>query len=309
MTFTPDSDAGTNAEADPANLCRQVREGSRTIVIVALIFLAVAFAWTSIRGPVYEATAFAEVNASADLATIEQKLRFPSLYEKVAGPGESAVDLAQRSRVKNPRNSRLIAVAVRDADPARAATSADAIIEGFIGFDRNDESASELRARIRAIEELSDDSSPVSPAALLDALNTHNDNVKKSAEQGDKAAQELALKKQQLLESRIEEFVKTRRPQLGLSPLPSRGGFDTESALETTIADLDELYAKRGELDARARRLEAGAGSGESTASVRLVERATPTAQPVSPGRLVICLGAVVLGAFSGVLLVLFRSS
>ncbi len=305
MTSTPNSDA----DGDLTRLCRQVRAGARTIVIVALIFLVAAIVWTSIRGPVYEATAYAEVAAPADIATIEQKLRFPTLYKKAAGSEEDARDLAQRTQVKTVRNSRLIAVTVRDADPVQAAASADAIIEGFIGLDPEKETAATLMARIQAINELSDGRSMASPEVLLEALRVHKDGIAESAKEGDKATTELALKKQQLIEARIEEYLKVRRPQLGLPALEKNDGFDPEAALETTIAELGELYAKRGELDARARELEASSSSEGGPDSVRLVERAMPPIRPVAPGVLIVCLGAIVLGGFCGALLVLLRTS
>jgi len=283
--------------------------GFGTIALVSVVFLVAAVVWVSIRGPVYEATAYAEVDAAADIATIEQKLRFPSLYAKVTDSAEAARDLAQRTRVKALRDSQLIAVTVSDGDPARAAASADGIVEGFIGADAPVESAEELRARIQAINELSDSSSSTSPAVLLEAWRIHDAGAKEAAQAGDDPAVELAEKKRQQLKSRIEEYLKSRRPQLGLPELEPHDDFDPESALETTITELGELYAKRGELDARARQLESGVSFEKPSAGVRLIEPATAPTQPGGPGALMVCLGAVVLGGFSGVLLVLLRTA
>ena len=307
MTSPPISAPDT--DGDLARLSRRLRAGTGTIAVVTLLFLGAAIAWVTVRGPVYEATAFAEVDAPADLVTIEQKLRFPSLYKKVAGSAEAARKLAERSRVKNLRNSRLIAVTVRDGDAAQAAGLADAIIEAYIDSDTDTETAAELRARIQVINELSDDGNQGSPAALLEALQVHKNGVEAAGREGDKAAAELAVKDRQLFESRVKDYLKMYRPQLGLAALDPQADFDPEATLKMTIAELGELYGQRGELDARARELEAGGGFSNRSTSLHLVEAATPPTQPAAPGALVICLSAIVLGGFCGALFVLLRSS
>lgn len=118
---------------DIPGLLHLVRGNIRLIAGCAIVFLIAAVGWTSYRGPVYQATAFLEVDDPREVATIAQKLRFPSVALQAAGDDETkARSLGRRSRVKVVRDSRLIAVTVRGKEKQECAKSADGLVAAFL---------------------------------------------------------------------------------------------------------------------------------------------------------------------------------
>lgn len=129
---------------DIPGLLHLARGNVRLIVGGAIIFFIVAVCWTSFRGPVYEATAFLEVDDSREVGTIAQKLRFPSVARLAAGDDEKkARSLARRTRVKVVRDSRLIAVTVRGEEKNECAKSADELVAAFLSLRKESDSGSE----------------------------------------------------------------------------------------------------------------------------------------------------------------------
>ena len=78
----------------------------RLIAAFSLGFLVVAVVGTLLRQPVYEATAFLEVEDEGEMATIQDRLKFPSLYRKACESDDAAHHLANRVRVRSSRGSR-----------------------------------------------------------------------------------------------------------------------------------------------------------------------------------------------------------
>jgi uncharacterized protein involved in exopolysaccharide biosynthesis len=136
----------TECEADVldiSGLLDLVRENIMVIACCAMAFFAAAVGWTSIRGPVYEATAFLEVDDSSEVATFAQKLRFPSVYLLASEKHEKeARSLQRRTHVKVIRGSRIIAITVRGGDSEESARSANGIAAAFLTIHRESDGES-----------------------------------------------------------------------------------------------------------------------------------------------------------------------
>lgn len=75
----------------PSDSCCSIR--LRPLIAGAALGLVGAVGWTLMSGPRYEATAYIETASEAGLPTLEEKLRFPSLYRQVTESDDAARDL------------------------------------------------------------------------------------------------------------------------------------------------------------------------------------------------------------------------
>jgi len=128
----------------------------RLIAGCAFAFLVAAIIGTVVRQPTYEATAYLEAADESDIATIQDRLRFPSLYQRIYEDPGAAQALANRVRVGAGRDSRIIGVTVSHNEPAIAAEEANAMADAFVGVQLEERAKlDELRKQLRKIPALS----------------------------------------------------------------------------------------------------------------------------------------------------------
>ncbi len=293
---------GTSPETDPASdagdlpdLCRLAMARFRLIALTAIAFVAVAVIVTTVRGPRYEATAFLEIDHLDEVPTVEEKLRFPSLYLRVAGnDAEAARTLRQRTRVKAARGSRLIAVTVTHGDPGTAAREADAIAGAFLHPTENEGPAE------TAIDPdtLPDPDAADSPESLAEAWRTQSAEFEKLSARYENDAEHPAVQgaaqRLEKLRGRLADQLAEWQRRLGLEP-----SIDPSADLGEQLRALVDRLAQ----------LRAGAGNaaGEKSATpaprgLRLVEPATVPLAPAGPRPALVWLAALALGAFTGFL-------
>ncbi len=257
MSPAPDHDACR----DLPDLCRVAVARFRLIALTAIAFAALAVVITSIRGRVHEATAFLEIDDPAEVTTIEEKLRFPSLYRRVT---ENAADLQQRTRVKARRGSRIIAVTVTHADAPTAAREADAVARAFL------EPADSL-----SVASLPEPDEADSPESLAKAWRAQSAEYEKLSARYDHDATHPAVKG---AAERLAAFRDRLTKQLA-------------------AYDADDTRP----LEARLETLIASRQPGPATApGARLVESATVPRDPAGPRPALVWLAALILGALAG---------
>ncbi|MCB1229926.1 MAG: hypothetical protein KDN19_06655 [Verrucomicrobiae bacterium] len=288
--MSQDPTAATDSCCALPDLCRLAMARLRLILLTAIAFAAVAVIVTTVRGPEYAASAYLEVDDLAEVPTIEEKLRFPSLYLEASGnDAEAARDLRQRTRVKAARGSRLIAVTVTHVDPAAAAREADAMAGVFLEPAAIREGATpEIDPAI-----LPDPDAADSPESLSEAWRTQSAEFEKLAARYDHDADHPAVKgaseRLEKLRSRIAGQVEEWRRRLGSEPANPELEIDEQlNALLLRISRIRE----GGETPSAA----------PSRDRVRLAESATVPLRPTGPPSAFLWLGALALGAFTGFL-------
>lgn len=233
-------------------------------------------AWTLLAGPTYEATTHIEVAAEAGLPTLEEKLQFLSVYREVTGDEEAAIDLKRRTRVKNRRGSRLIAVTVSHSEPAIAADEANRVAEAFLASLAEPHSSAAPP----------DPSAADSPESLAEAWATQLQEFEKLSAryENDATHPAVAGARQRLdaLGARITEQVTAWRARLGLGS-GSHPSSDPGSQLEALKSEI----AKMGKNVPF-----------PPSPACRLAEPAAIPLDPMGPGRFAVWLGSAVLGAF-----------
>jgi uncharacterized protein involved in exopolysaccharide biosynthesis len=248
----------------------------RPILAGSALGLVAAVAWSIFAGPTYEATAHIEVAVETGLPTLEEKLHFLSVYREVAGDDDAAIDLKQRTRVKNRRGSRLLGVTVSHQEPAVAADEANRIAGAFLA------SLVEPKSSVA----LPDPSAADSPESLAEAWTTQSAEFEKLSAryQNDAAHPAVAGARQRLdaLSARIVEQVAALRERLGLPAFA-----DQKSDPGSQLAALKSEIARLGK-----------AAPFPPSPACRLAEPAAVPLDPVGPGRVAIWLGGAVLGAF-----------
>lgn len=260
MSPAPDKDAC----CDLPDLCRVAIARFRLIAVTAVAFTALAVAITTIQGRAYEATAFLEIDDPAETATVEEKLRFPSLYRQVT---EDADALQQRTRVKARRGSRLIAVTVTHADAETAAREADAVARAFLQPDPTVSAPS-----------LPDPQEADSPESLAKAWRTQTAEFEKLSARYENDAAHPAVKgaaeRLAAFRDRLTQQLATYHPDDTL-PIEAR---------------LDALIDSRQ------------SGTAAPNTGARFAEAATVPREATGPRPPLVWLAALILGALAGFL-------
>lgn len=279
---------------DLLDLCRLAAARVRFIALTAIAFAAVAIIATTVRGPQYAATAFLEVDDLGEVPTIEEKLRFPSLYLEASGNhAEAARDLRQRTLIKAARGSRLIAVTVSNADPAAAAREADALAGVFL------EPAAIREGAVPEIDPaiLPDPKAADSPQSLSEAWRTQSAEFEKLAARYDHDADHPAVKgaseRLEKLRGRIAGQVEEWRRRLGFEA--SDPELEMDEQLNALLLRLSQI--REGD--------ESPPAAVATRDRVRLAESASVPLGPTGPRSVLIWIGALALGAFTGFLVAL----
>lgn len=266
---------------DAAGPCCPAVVTLRRLVLGAIAGLIIAAVATLLLGPTYEATAYLEAAPATALPTLEEKLRFPSLYRAAAESDEAARDLAQRTRVRVRRGSQLMAVIVSHSEPAQAAAEADRLAEVFLA------SVSPGPTRPRPAAALPDAAAADSPQSLSAAWTSQRAEFEKlAARYGNDAAHPAVVGARERLDglrSRILDQVATWRRDFGLAAAEIA---DPAEAVQRLLADLTGPVTP------------APADFPGPAVTLRLAEPASVPAEPVGPPRPVVWLGGAVLGAF-----------
>lgn len=290
-------DESPNPQAPDAGGCelpdffRLAAARIRLIALCAIGFAIVAVVVTTLRGPRYESSAFLEVDHLDEVPTIEEKLRFPSLYRAVTeDDAATARSLRQRTRIKAARGSRLIAITVSHADPEAAALEANSLADAFLQPGQDAEPANQI-----SLEALPDPEAADSPESLASAWKTQSAEFEKLSARYENDAEHPAVKgaaeRLAKLGDRIENQVAEWHRRTGLAPADP----DAE-----TGAQLVHLLARLAE----ARNSSSAPAKATSAApkGIRLAESAAPALEPVGPSPLFLWIGALALGAFTGFL-------
>lgn len=264
----------------------------RCLVIGAAVGLAAALIGTTILGPTYEATAFLEAADDSDLTTVEEKLRFPSLYREITENDEAARDLARRSRAKIRRGSRLIAVTVAHSEPEIAATEANRLVETFLATGSTAESTP-----APARPSLPDPAAADSPESLAEAWKVQSDEFGKLSQRyaNDSAHPAVVGARQRLdaLGKRIAERVADLRSQFGLPEEPAGDPGAALASLQAALSGSDPPPATKPRTDT---------GHFPLGPLLRIAEAAVAPAEPTGPGNTAIWLGGAAMGAFAALL-------
>lgn len=290
-------DESPNPQAADAGGCelpdfiRLARARIRLIALCAIGFAVVAVVVTTLRGPRYESSAFLEIEHLDEVPTIEEKLRFPSLYRAVSEDDAAAArSLRQRTRIKAARGSRLVAITVSHPDPEAAALEANALAEAFLQPEPAGEPASGI-----SLDALPDPEAADSPESLASAWKTQSAEFEKLSARYENDAEHPAVKgaaeRLAKLGDRIESQVAEWHRRTGLAPAES----DAD-----TGAQLDHLLGRIAE--ARNPAAAPPQTSEEAPKGIRLAESAAPALGPVGPSLLLLGIGALALGAFTGFL-------
>lgn len=287
----------------------------RLIGFTGLAFLILAAIATSIKGPTFEATAFLEIQDAAEIPTIEEKLRFPSLYRSLTESDDAARDLAQRTVVKNRRGSQLVAVMVRHHEPENAASEANAIADKFVDgqVDALHEAAEQLRAQTalasRVSAKAAEPDSLQSLAATWKSVSAELETLSKRYEnEASHPAVIGATERRDKVAQRIREQIDQPNLRETLDLDDPNESSDLGAQLDAIVNRLAEIQknaeasqSRLRELDAQAKRLE----TLPSEAPVSLAEAAVIPLSPAGPSRVMIWGAALVMGAFVGFLLAL----
>lgn len=301
------STSKTQAGGDPGlpDLFQVAAKQWRLISGFALAFLIIAVIGTVVRQPTYEATAYLEVADEADIATIQDRLRFPLLYQGIDEDPGAAQALANRVRVRASRGSRIISVTVSHNEPSIAAEEANAIVDAFIG-DELDQNAKldALRKQLEAVLALPHLEDADSPETLADLWRDQKAEVEKLADQytGDHPVISGARERTKILEQRMSDQFSEIREDLGL---PKAEDVEFSKQVEQLLSEMGAAREKGDQLSSELQRLTNRPGRGAG--NIMIVERATLPLQPAGVPSALIWLGALALGIFAGFLIALCR--
>lgn len=307
---------------DAASACCPAATRVLPALLGAFAGLILALAASLILGPTYEATAFLEAAPVSALPTLEEKLRFPSLYRAATDSADAARDLARRTRIRVRRGSQLLAVTVGHSEPARAAAEADRLAAAFLASLKPGAPATpstrpptpEAPPRPVATAALPDPAAADSPQSLAEAWETQRAEFDKlSARYGHDAAHPAVAGARQRLDAlgrRILDRVAELRSTLGLPALtPAPGPTpppDPGAALRDLLAAVEPMSSPAAPAPAPSPEASpSGSGAAPSLpqpVTCVLAEPASLPDRPVGPGRPAIAMAGAAAGAFLALL-------